>query len=481
MSDAAGSRGNPEAPVKKNQVLELTIESLAYGGKGVARLDNFVIFIKNALPGQTVEARIIKRRSAWAEAVILRVIRKSDMQVEAPCPYFSDCGGCSFQNLDYAHQLLMKKQQVEDVYRHLTHIGQVVVKDVLASPVVMGYRNKMEFSAGDSRWIRQEGDDGSDRDFAIGLHAPGRFDKVLDIDRCLLQADDANQIYHHIRDWARQNCITLNNPRKHTGFLRNVMIRRGEHSGEIMVNLITRTEDRERLQPLADSLLASFPSIASIMNNVTASLGMQSRGEKEICLAGNPVIHDRIGSIDYEISPNSFFQTNTKGAEQLYDVVRNYARSQENPVIWDFYSGTGSIALYLADSARKVYGFEVVADAVKNANANALRNGRDNCEFFEADLDRFLQKNQDLIASLQKPDIAIIDPPRAGIHPKFLQQLVNLAPPRIIYVSCNPSTQARDIEAFLEAGYAVEELQPVDMFPHTWHIESVALLTRPQV
>jgi len=225
-------------------------------------------------------------------------------------------------------------------------------------------------------------------------------------------------------------------------------------------------------------MIAHYPEITSVVNNVTKSKGQTSQGGKEFLLYGNSVIHDTIGGIQYEISANAFFQTNTKGAEQLYGVVRDFAKETNKPVIWDFYSGIGSIALFLADVAKKVYGFEVCSAAVKNANENTQKNNINNCEFFEANLDKFLQTNQELIQSLLPPDIVVIDPPRAGIHPKFLKQMVNQGAPKIIYVSCNPSTQARDIEQLVEHGYKVEKIQPVDMFPHTWHIESVALLTR---
>ncbi|MEA1866649.1 MAG: 23S rRNA (uracil(1939)-C(5))-methyltransferase RlmD, partial [Thermodesulfobacteriota bacterium] len=281
-----------------------------------------------------------------------------------------------------------------------------------------------------------------------------------------------------IRKWMRENKITLDNPRHHTGFLRNIMIRKGAYTNEIMINFITRENGKEILKPLIDDLTAHYPEITSVVNNITKSKGQTSHGGKEILLYGNSVIHDTIGGIQYEISANAFFQTNTKGAERLYGVVRDFAGETDKPVIWDFYSGTGSIALFLADVAKKVYGFEVVSAAVKNANENTQKNNINNCEFFEANLDKFLQTNQELIQSLPPPDIVVIDPPRAGIHPKFLKEMVNLGASKIIYVSCNPSTQARDIEQLVAHGYKIEKIQPVDMFPHTWHIESVALLTK---
>jgi len=327
-----------------------------------------------------------------------------------------------------------------------------------------------------SRWSLSHDDPGTPDNFAIGLHAPGRFDRILDIDACLLQDDIRNAILQSIRNWAKEYSISLNNKREHSGFLRSVMIRKGEHSAEIMINLITRTENKDLLQPLVDILTTRHPEITSIVNNITDSKGDHSFGEKEVLLFGSPVIHDTLSGINYEISANAFFQTNTKGAEQLYDVVLDFADLRPDMIVWDFYSGAGSISLYLADKVKQVIGFEVVRDAVRNAKKNAERNRVSNCEFYEANLDTFLQTNQDMIAKLDAPDLAIVDPPRAGLNPKFLKQLIELKAPGIVYVSCNPSTQARDIQLLVEAGYEVEKIQPVDMFPHTAHIETVAKL-----
>lgn len=463
--------------IRKNDLVELEIESIAFGAKGVAKLNNFVIFVRDALPGQKVKALIIKKKSGYAEAIIKEVLEQSPDYVEAPCLYFNDCGGCKFQNLNYIKQLEIKTEQVKDVYSHLVKMPDVPILPTLPAPEIFAYRNKMDFSAGSSRWFLKENDPGTDENFAIGLHAPGRFDKILDIETCLLQDDKRNALFSTIRNWARKNKITLNNPREWTGFLRSVMIRKGEHSQEIMLNLITRYEDCELLAPLVNEIIANHPNVVSIVNNITNSKSDHSIGQREILLYGRSVIHDSLGGLDYEISANSFFQTNTKGAEQLYNIIVEFGDLRSDMVVWDFFSGAGSISLYIADKVKEVIGFEVVKDAVKNAKMNAKRNNINHCRFFEADLDKFFQNNQELIAKLNKPDLAIVDPPRAGLNPKFIKQLVDLEPPSIIYVSCNPSTQARDIELLCEAGYKVEKIQPVDMFPHTAHIETVAKLS----
>jgi len=462
--------------IKKNALVELTIESIAFGAKGIARVNDFVIFVRDGLPGQKVKALIIKKKSAFAEAIIREIIEESPDHVDAPCPYFDDCGGCKFQNLNYQKQLNIKTEQVKDVFTHLVKMPEIPILPALPAPHIYAYRNKMDFSTGVSRWKLKENDPGTAEDYAIGLHAPGRYDKILDIEACLLQDDKRNEIFREIRNWALKNNISLNNPREYVGFLRSVIIRKGEHSGEIMVNLVTRNEDKELVAPLVKSITSKFPEVTSIVNNITSSKGDHSIGEREILLFGNSVIHDSLGGLDYEISANAFFQTNTKGAEQLYNTVIEFAELRSDMVVWDFYSGAGSISLYIADKVKQVIGFEVVKDAVKNAKKNAKRNNVPHCQFFEANLDTFLQTNQDLIAKLDKPDLAIVDPPRAGLNPKFVKQLIALQPPSIVYVSCNPSTQARDIALLVEAGYDVEKIQPVDMFPHTAHIETVAKL-----
>ena len=462
--------------IKKNALVDLTIDSIAFGAKGIARINDFVIFVRDALPGQKVRALIVKKKSAFAEAIIKEVLEESPYHVDAPCPYFKDCGGCKFQNLEYSKQLDMKTDQVKDVFSHLANMPDIPILPALPAPEQFAYRNKMDFSTGVSRWLLANNDPGTPEDFAIGLHAPGRFDKILDIEACLLQDDKRNAVFQTIRSWAKENGITLNNKREYTGYLRSVMIRKGEHSGEIMVNLISRTENRKLLQPLVDLIIAKHPEVVSIVNNITDSKGDHSIGKKEILLHGAPVIHDTLGDVEYEISANAFFQTNTKGAEQLYDVVVDFAELTPYMVVWDFYSGAGSISLYIADRVKQVIGFEVIGDAVRNAKMNAKRNNVQHCKFFEANLDTFLQTNQELIASLEKPDLAIVDPPRAGLNPKFVKQLIGLQAQSIVYVSCNPATQARDIQLLVEGGYRVEKIQPVDMFPHTAHIETVAKL-----
>jgi 23S rRNA (uracil1939-C5)-methyltransferase len=463
--------------LKKNDIIECRVESVAFGGKGVAKSESFVIFVKNALPGQLLKVRIQKVKKNYAEAAIVEILEQSPNFIDPPCPYFYDCGGCTLQHTPYENQLLIKKQQIAEVFRQLGQFEELDIKWPLPSPEIWGYRNKMEFSASDERWILKKNDSGSDPHFAIGLHAPGRFDKVVDIHHCLLQDAERNELFQLIRNFIRANAITLHNPRRHYGFLRNVIIRKGVRSGELMVNFVTFEKKPEIFQELIKEMHSHFPNLVSVINTISSSWGMSVHGEEELILYGRKMIYDKIGKLDYEIAPTAFFQTNTLGAELLYETIRSFAGLSGSETVWDFYTGTGSIALFLAPFAKELIGFELVKEAVDNANFNAANNHINNCRFFQANLDSFLQKEQLLINSLPPPDLAVVDPPRSGLNPKFLKQLIQLKAPRLIYVSCNPATMARDMRVLVDNGYKAGHIQPVDMFPHTWHIENVTELS----
>ena len=463
--------------MRKNDIIECRIESIAFGGKGVAKYASFVIFVKNALPGQVLKVRIQKLKKNYAEAVIYELLEQSPEYIDPPCPYFYDCGGCTLQHTPYQNQLAVKKQQIAEVFRQLGQFENLAIEAPLASPEIWAYRNKMEFSASDERWILQSNDNASDPHFAIGLHPPGRFDKVVDIEQCLLQDEERNKLLLLIRDYFREKNISLYNPRKHHGFLRNVVIRKGVRSDELMVNLVTFEKRPELLSELVREMIQQFPTIVSVINTITSSWGMSVHGEEELTLFGEKLIHDQIGKLHYEIAPAAFFQTNTLGAELLYETIASFANLKGSETVWDFYTGTGSIALYLAPFAKELIGFEVHSEAIKNAKFNAELNKITNCQFIEANLDSFLQKEQEIISSLPQPDLAVVDPPRSGLNPKFIRQLIKLRVPRLIYVSCNPATMARDIRILVDNGYNLSHLQPVDMFPHTWHIETVTALT----
>ncbi len=464
MSDA-------KYPVKRGGEYELTIEDLAFGGKGVARLDNYVIFVKDALPGDRVRARISKRKKDFAEAYVREILQPSPFRIEAACPYFQWCGGCTWQNMRYADQLRFKKKIVEDALVRIGALQDATVRDVLPSPLNLAYRNKMEFSFSDRRWLlpHELHQENVDRDFALGLHVPGTFDKILHIERCLLQSDTANEILQFVTRWLREKGLKPYGIRSHEGFLRFLIIRQSAFNGEIMVNIVTGYEDPDVLKPLARELQQHFDQIVSVVNNINTRLAQIAVGEKEIVLAGRSYIQDKIGPFLFNISANSFFQTNTRQAERLYQVALTFAELDDHSVVWDLYAGTGTISLFLAQKAEQVVGFELVESAVADARKNAREHGIDNVRFVAGDLLKTL-------ASVEpKPHVLISDPPRSGMHEKVLRLINTIRPQRMVYVSCNPTTLARDLK-ILNEHYRVLDVQPVDMFPQTYHIETVVKL-----
>jgi len=457
--------------VKKGQLLELDISGIAFGGKGLAKVEGFTVFVDKTVPLDTVIARIVKRKKQYAEARVETVLKASPFRVDPPCMYSGFCGGCKWQFLSYDKQLVYKQQHVEESLKHIGNIHDATVHPTTASSLIFEYRNKMEFSCSDRRWLLPDEMDQTDidRDFAIGLHVPGTFYKVLDTRACLLQPELGNPILDDVRRYIRNSDAPVYGLHSHVGFWRFLMLRHSVAYDQWMVNIVTATEDRDAVTPLSDQLTETYPQIVSVVNNITSRKAGIAIGEREISLSGLPCIKDKIGEFEFEISANSFFQTNTRSAERLYQTVKDYADLTEQETVVDLYSCTGAIAIYLSGSAKKVIGMEIVESAVADAMKNCRLNGISNCSFILGDIKEGLKK----FAS--RPDVMIIDPPRAGMHKDVVRRIIDMAPGRIVYVSCNPATMARDLE-MLKDRYAVLEVQPVDMFPHTYHIESVARL-----
>ncbi len=458
--------------VKKNQIIECDVIDVAFGGKGLAKIDGFAVFIDQTVTGDRVVARIIRKKRNYAEAVMQELLVPSPMRVDPPCPYSGFCGGCKWQFIDYQHQIALKRRHVSESIEHIALIGGTAVPPVLPSDEIFGYRNKMEFSCSDRRWLMpQEMGRDADVSFALGLHVPGTFHKVLDTRACLLQPQTGNHILDAVRGYLRASDRPVYGLRTHQGFWRFLMLRHSVARDRWMVNIVTASEDRQAVMPLAEMLRFKFPEVVSVVNNITARRSGVAIGEREIHLAGDPVLTDRIGGFEFEISANSFFQTNTRGAQQLYETVGRYAALKGHETVLDLYCGTGTIAIWLAQQAGRVIGLELVESAVDDAQKNCRRNGIDNCRFILGDI-------KDTLATIDTaPDLLVIDPPRTGMHKDVVKQVLKLAPEKIVYVSCNPATMARDILE-LKAVFAVEEVQPVDMFPHTFHVESVARLVR---
>lgn len=431
-----------------------------------------------AVPGDRVRARVYKKKKRFAEAEIDEILEPSELRTEPRCFYFGTCGGCKWQHVDYQAQLHAKTQSVREALIHTGGFEGVDVARAIGSEKVYFYRNKMEFSFSAGRWLtREEIDSGRtfDTDFALGLHVPGHFDKVLDLHECHLQSPTSRAIVNGVRDLAREQGWDPWHIRRHTGFLRHLVIRTGERTGEIMVNLVTNGYDEARMDAAAGYLRQAFPGVTTFVNTIHTGKAQTAFGEEIRTIYGPGVIHDRIGAYTFEIAANAFFQTNTAQAEKLYAVAREFAELRPDDLVYDLYCGAGTIAIYLADAVRRVVGIELVEEAVANARANAAANAVENCAFITGDMLEVF--GEEFVAEHGKPDVLVVDPPRAGMHPKVVEQVRTLGPERFVYVSCNPQTQARDLEMLREA-YRIEAVQPVDLFPHTHHIENVVKLRR---
>lgn len=464
-----------EKKLRKGDELELKITALAFGGLGLARHNNQVVFVRGAVTGQIVRAVVTKRKKSYLEALSLEILSESENYIEPKCRHFKYCGGCSHQQLQYKSQLSEKQAQVEDIFYRLGGYKDIKINPILGCDSIWHYRNKMEFTFSSNVWYENSATDHIP--VALGLHVPKRYDKILDISECLIQDPVCNDILDLVKEVVYEMNLDAWNIRKHTGFLRNLVIRKGFNTGEIMLNFVTSEYKKDAFVLMVQLLRERFPEITSIVNNITRRHSGSTQGEKEYVLFGNPYLSEKIAEFTFEISANSFFQTNTNQTEKLYDIIKGECGLTGNEIVYDLFCGTGSISIFLSKKARDVYGFELVPSAVSNAEHNAQINTISNCRFFEGDLMNLFQLNEEL-QSLPKPNVIVIDPPRAGMHPKTVPQVIDLAPEKIVYVSCNPSTQVRDLNGFTEQGYTLMKVQPVDMFPHTPHIETVAALEK---
>jgi 23S rRNA (uracil1939-C5)-methyltransferase len=459
--------------MRKGEIVEIAIENMAYGGRGIGRLDGFVVFVKGGVPGDRIKAKIYKKKKDYAEAGLVELISPSPDREDAPCPYFGYCGGCQWQNVAYEKQLEFKREHVREPLERIGGIRDVKVQPVIPSGNRFAYRNKMEFSFSDRRWyLPEELDQRKDKaEIALGLHVPGTYQKVIDIEACLLQQETGNQILNMVREYVKNSGIPVYGLKSHQGFWRFLMIRYSVAFDEWMVNLVTSEAKLEWVQPLAELLVRRFKRIRTVVNNINSRGASIAIGEKELVLFGDGYIRDRIGAFTFQISANSFFQTNSRGAEQLYQTMAAYAEIEGSETVLDLYSGTGTIPIFLANRVQAVTGIEISRSATVDAVKNAKDNGLENCRFICGDI------REKLADITFKPDLLIIDPPRAGMHKDVLAGAMALSPGKIVYISCNPATLARDLSEMANA-YEILEIQPVDMFPHTYHIESIALLNR---
>ncbi|MFQ6613453.1 MAG: 23S rRNA (uracil(1939)-C(5))-methyltransferase RlmD [Fidelibacterota bacterium] len=460
-------------PLRKGTEQIVKIESLAYGGRGIGRVRDFVIFVDKGLPGQTVKILLYRKRKGYGEGRILEVLQESPAVEKPVCLHFGICGGCKLQHLQYKVQVEQKRLQVEDSLRRIAGLADFRITAVIPADPIYAYRNKMEFTLSNRRWVTTEEPEGAPRDFALGLHIPGRFDKVLDIEACHLQPEIGNTILRVVREIALEKGLKPYDPKTHIGFLRHLVLRYGLRTQETMVNLVTSYENLELLEPVITGLKTQVPEVTSIVNNINTRRGDTAYGEREILLHGEPYIREKIGDLTFHISANSFFQTNSLQAERLYEAVRSAARLTGSETVYDLYCGAGTIGLNLAREAREVIGLEIAPSSVDNARTNAELNGIENARFIRANLDTYFGASRKIGP---RPAVVTVDPPRVGMHANTVKALVSLRPPRIVYVSCNPTTLARDVQGLIHGGYALVQTTMVDMFPHTAHIETVTEL-----
>lgn len=482
--------------MKRGDKLELNIVKYAFEGKGIAKVkrtdiissqndetsnndrDNYIIFVHGTYPGDRVLAQLTKIKKSYAEAKTVELITPSSIRIKPPCKYFGTCGGCKQQDIGYGIQLLYKEQYVKESFGHIGGLKDYILEKIIPSENIFYYRNKMEFSFADRKWLNKDEigkDNLPDKNFALGLHIPRIYDKVLDIEECFLQSERSNEILNLTRTFFKERGATIYSTKTHKGYLRNLVIRQTTNTKDLMVNLVTSEENDRAMMDYVTGLTKSIPRLITVINNINIKKASVAVGDYEKIFYGDGFIYDTIGDYKFRISANSFFQTNTLQAENLYKTALEFADLKGNEIVYDLYSGTGTIAIYLSDKAEKIYGFESVESAVTDANENAKINNVQNVEFMKADLHKSfmpLIKNK----KVPYPEVIIIDPPRSGMHKNTVNDVISLNPGRIVYVSCNPATQARDVKVLADAGYKLSRMRPVDMFPHTYHIENVALL-----
>ncbi|MBP6610289.1 MAG: 23S rRNA (uracil(1939)-C(5))-methyltransferase RlmD [Paludibacter sp.] len=455
----------------------ITITDIAAEGKAIARINDIVVFVPYVVPGDVVDLQVVRKKSHFMEARPIHFHSYSSNRTEAVCEHFGICGGCKWQTLPYAEQLKYKQQQVID---NLTRIGKVelpAITPILGSERTEFYRNKLEFTFSNKRWRTNE-EIAEGKVFetmnAVGFHIPGAFDKVLDINKCWLQNDISNEIRNEIRTYALAKELTFFDLRAQEGFLRTMMVRTTS-TGELMIIMVFYYEDKEAQDALLQHIADKFPQITSLLYIINSKANDTITDQEVHVFKGNECVFEEMEGLKFKIGPKSFYQTNSEQAYELYKITRNLAQLTGNELVYDLYTGTGTIANFVAHQAKQVIGIEYVPEAIEDAKVNSAINGISNTLFYAGDMKDIL--NAAFIETHGKPDVIITDPPRAGMHDDVINAILFAAPDRIVYVSCNPATQARDL-SLLDAQYKVDQIQPVDMFPHTHHVENVVLLKR---
>lgn len=461
---------------KPYPVLEgVTITDVAAEGNALARVDEMVVFVPYGAPGDVVDIRITKKRKSYAEGRIERMIAPGEVRTEPRCSHFGVCGGCRWQHLPYEVQLQCKQRQVTDALERIAKVELPEISPIKGSADIWGYRNKMEYTFSNRRWLTHEqmaSDEVFDDRDGAGFHIPGAFDKVLDIERCYLQDDFSNRLRLFIKDYGRAHGMSFYDLRGQHGLLRTLMVRMAS-TGEIMAVMSFGENDPDKIKELLDAVRAEFPQITSLLYVINLKANDTITDQEIITHSGRDYIEEEMEGLRFRVGPKSFYQTNSRQAYELYKVAREFAGLTGSELVYDLYTGTGTIANFVSRQARHVIGIEYVPEAIADAKINSGVNGIVNTEFYAGDMKDVL--TDEFIAEHGRPDVMIVDPPRAGMHADVVQVILNAAPRRVVYVSCNPATQARDI-AMLDAKYKVTAVQPVDMFPHTHHVENVVRL-----
>ena len=466
----------PRQNRRKHIFLEnIEIINTASKGKSIAKHDGRVIFVKGAVPGDVCNITVYKRRKKYWEASIDKILKNSKNRIEPKCSHFGTCGGCKWQNMNYQSQLEFKQNEV---INNLSKIGGITISKfhkIIGSKKIFNYRNKMEFTFSNKRWITKEeieNIENIENKNALGFHVPGMFDKVIDIEKCYLQEEPSNEIRNAVNKFALKHNLSFFDIKNQKGLLRNLMIRTS-NSGELMVLVQFFYNDKNEIELLMNFLKENFTQITSLLYTVNSKANNTIYDQEIICYSGLEYITEKIEDLSFKIGPKSFFQTNSDQAEILYKSTRKLAKISNSDIVYDLYTGTGTIAQFISSNAKKVIGIDSVPEAIKAATESAKNNNIHNCSFFAGDMKNIF--SDDFILQNGSPDIIITDPPRDGMHKKVIEQLLKIKSKRIVYISCNPATQARDI-ALLKDLYLVSEMQTVDMFPHTHHVENILVL-----
>ena len=456
---------------------KVRITDIGAEGNAIARIDNQVVFVPMLIPGDIVDIKINKKRKKYMEGSVVRFHEYSPDRIKPRCRHFGVCGGCRWQHLPYHLQLHYKEKQVKD---NLTRIGKADIGEInpiIGSPEIFLYRNKLEYTFSEKRWLTRE-EIISDNDFikedALGFHIPGLFDKVLDIRECYLQPEPSNAIRDAVRRFAHKKSFPFYNPRQQSGFLRNLIIR-NTSDGNVMVIVVFFLDEKKRIYDLMDFLDSEFPAISSLMYIINTKRNDSLADQEPVLYKGEDHLLEEMEGLKFRIGPKSFYQTNTKQSLRLYNAAKDFAGLTGNEVVYDLYTGTGTIANFIAESARTVIGIEYIEEAIRDAVMNSDINNIKNTRFFAGDIKSVL--NEQFIASHGRPDVIITDPPRAGMQKEVVRSIISAGPEKIVYISCNPATQARDIEIMSEY-YRITKIQPVDMFPQTHHVENVVLMQK---